>query len=339
MKLEKTALAAALKNWPPELQAALVFGREAALVRARALAIARQIVADLSDPFRVVDMPEAKVLESPALLADEVAAYAMLGGRRLVRLAGGDGLLEPLQNALTQPGVDAMILIEAGDLPAKSKLRSWAEAAKNVAAIICYPEDTVTLVTLLQDAAKAQKYRLTDDAARIIVAASGSVRDVALSELEKTMLYVGTARATIDDSDVLEITADAGSAGFEGMIAALCRDDGPALDQQLGRLFTNGESGIAVLRAVSRRLWLLGKAHADIGQGGDRDSFMTRAFGKSAWKEGPEFKKQLASWPPQRVARGLARLLEADRKAKLSGASGELVVAQALMGLLKARPR
>jgi DNA polymerase III subunit delta len=337
MKLEKAALTAALKKWPQELRAALVFGRDASLARAYLNTISKMIVADLSDPFRVTDMTEADIKKDPAKLGDEAAALSMLGGRRLVRLSGGDDLVDALQNAIANPACEAMMVIESGDLSATSKLRKWAESAPDVAAIICYPEDARSLVPLLQGVAKEHKYRLTDEAAQLIVAASGAVRDVALSELEKTMLYVGNTRTTIDAPEVMDISADAGAAGFDGLISALCRDDGARVEAHLGRLLSNGEAGIAILRVVSKRLWLLGKAHADAARGGDRDLFIQRAFGKMAWKEKPGFAAQLQTWSAVRVERGLSRLLEADRKSKLSGASAELVSAQALLGLVRSR--
>jgi DNA polymerase III subunit delta len=337
MKLEKVALTSALKKWPLELRAALIFGRDQSLARAHSQTISKMIVSDVSDPFRVTDLTEADVKKDPARLGDEAAALSMLGGRRLVRVAGGDDLLDAVQNAIANVACEAMIIIEAGDLSNTSKLRKWAESSREVAAIICYPEDARTLVPLLQGVAKEHKYRLTDEAAQLIVTASGAVRDVALSELEKTMLYVGATRTTIDAPDVMEISADAGAAGFDGLLSALCRDDGARVEAQLMRLFHNGEAGIAILRVVSRRLWLLGKAHADAASGGDRDLFIQRAFGKMAWKEKPGFAGQLQTWSALRIERGLSRLLEAERKSKLSGASAELVSAQAILGMVRAR--
>jgi len=61
---------------PPSLVAALVFGPDRGLVEERAGRIARAIVPDLSDPFRVADLAEGTLDSDPARLADEAATMA-----------------------------------------------------------------------------------------------------------------------------------------------------------------------------------------------------------------------------------------------------------------------
>ena len=71
---------------PPGLVAALIYGPDQGLVRERADKLARTVVPDLSDPFRVADLDESALGADPARLADEAAALSMLGGRRVVRV-------------------------------------------------------------------------------------------------------------------------------------------------------------------------------------------------------------------------------------------------------------
>src|SRR5438270_13376879 len=66
--------------------AALVFGPDQGLVRERANMLARSIVPDLTDPFRVSELDESRIISDPALLWDEAASLSMFGGRRVVRI-------------------------------------------------------------------------------------------------------------------------------------------------------------------------------------------------------------------------------------------------------------
>ncbi len=338
MKLEKAALTAALARWPRDFRCAVVFGPDEALVRERADKISRQIVPDLNDPFNVAEFSEQDIKDDPARLADEAAALSMMGGRRLVRLSGGEPALDALVNALAQPGCDALLVLQAGDLKKDNRLRKWAEAAPDVAAIICYAEDTRALASLLRDEARAAGYGLEDEAAALLLAASGNERDVARRELDKTILYVGSTARNVTASDVIAISADRGAADFGGLITALLADDGKAADAQIARMADENISGIAQMNAAARRLWQLLAAHAQMQEGGSLDDIARRAFGPMAWKETPIFRMQLQRWPAQRVQRGLARLLAADRAAKLSGAKdADTITAQALLGLVRGR--
>jgi DNA polymerase III subunit delta len=338
MKLEKAVLTAALKNWPQELRAAVIFGPDEALMRERADKIGRQIVADLRDPFNVVELTDDDLKSDPARLADEAASLSMMGGRRLVRVSGDTYVQEPLTNALSQNVGDAMIVVQAGDLKKDNKFRKWAEAAPGVAAIICYAAEARDMTTLLREEARAAGYAIDDEAVGRIIAASGNERDIARRELEKTILYVGTASRNISGNDVIAITASRGSADSEALTQAVMSDDGRAADAQIARLVDENVSGIGLMGAISRRLSLMLAAHAHLEEGGAMEEFNRRAFGPMAWKQGPLFTGQLGRWPIPRVQRALTRLLRADQAAKLSGAKNTDVLAgQAILGLVRGR--
>ncbi len=66
----------------------LVFGPDRGLVTERANRLAKSVVPDLTDPFRVSDLDEGTLDSDPARLADEAQALSMTGGRRVVRVRG-----------------------------------------------------------------------------------------------------------------------------------------------------------------------------------------------------------------------------------------------------------
>jgi DNA polymerase-3 subunit delta len=87
MKRARAAeIEAFLRKPDPAVQLVLLHGPDAGLVRERADRLAGTVVPDLHDPFRVARVSGAQLLEDPARLADEAAAIAMGGGRRVVRV-------------------------------------------------------------------------------------------------------------------------------------------------------------------------------------------------------------------------------------------------------------
>ena len=106
----------------------LVYGPDSGLIRERADSLARQIVDDLDDPFRVSELDPAMLKDDPARLADEAAALSMTGGRRVVRLRPtSDQQADVIASFLADPMGDALIIVEAGELQARSKLRKAIE--------------------------------------------------------------------------------------------------------------------------------------------------------------------------------------------------------------------
>jgi DNA polymerase III subunit delta len=332
VKLTGAAVTGALDKLPAGARVVLLFGPDEALVRERAMRLGKQIVADLSDPFNVVELTAGAIISDPARLADEASSMSLMGGRRLIRVFGGDdGLVGAVEAALEAPGADSLIVILGGDLAPKSKLRALAEG-KNPAllALACYAEDAASLTRTLLSEAKAQGVGLDRDAAQAIVAATGAERDVARQELAKLVLYKTGQPGPISLADVEAVGADLGAAGTDALISAVFGGQSQQAAAQLARLRDAGENGIMLIRALARRLWQLEQAYAS---GGDLDAAADKLLGKMAWKDKPAFLAQAHRFPPARLAQARARLLAADRDARLSGANGDMVVAQAILGL------
>src|SRR5919206_1292286 len=141
MKLAAARLTAFLRRPDPEIRAVLFHGPDAGLVRERADAVARTVCPDLRDPFRVADLTAAALAADPARLADEAAQIGLMGGRRVVRVReAGDALAQLCGRFLADAPGDALVVVEAGDLPGRSALRRVFDEATRAAAIGCYPD-------------------------------------------------------------------------------------------------------------------------------------------------------------------------------------------------------
>lgn len=138
MKLKPREIDAFIRTPDPAVQAILVFGPDQGLVQERCRQLAKTVLDDLTDPFRLTDISDADLRQDPARLADEAAAISMMGGRRVVRVRGAaDGLSKTFKSFLENPAGDALIIVSAGELTPRSSLRKAFEDAKNGAAIAC----------------------------------------------------------------------------------------------------------------------------------------------------------------------------------------------------------
>ena len=126
MKLQARAIDGFLRSPDPKIRAVLLYGPDTGLVRDRAMALGRTVVADLSDPFRVTEMLGRAVADDPARLADEAAALSFTGGRRLIRVREAEDNVTAAFTAFLAdrtPG-DSLVIVESGDLGNRSKLRT-----------------------------------------------------------------------------------------------------------------------------------------------------------------------------------------------------------------------
>src|SRR5579864_1275498 len=177
MRLPAARVAAFLRRPDPEIRAILLYGPDAGLVRERAETLARGVCPDLHDPFRVAEPTAAALAADPARLADEAAQISLMGGRRVVRVReAGDALASLFARFLSDPPGDAVVVVEAGDLPGRSALRRAFDDAPAGASIGCYPDTPRDLAAVIRETCAERRIAVSRDATDFLVGHLGGDR-------------------------------------------------------------------------------------------------------------------------------------------------------------------
>lgn len=178
-----------------DLRAVLFYGPNEGRVREYAAQVAKSVVADLSDPFRVCQLSVADLKNDPARLADEAAAIAMTGGRRVVLVRGsGDAQTECFVNFFENPQGDALVVVEAGELAKTSKLRKLFETHTLCVIAACYEENAEDLDRLVTGHLRQHGLSINSDARAYLLDCLGDDRLAARQELDKLVLYKWSPR-------------------------------------------------------------------------------------------------------------------------------------------------
>ncbi len=315
---------------PADLKAALVFGPDQGLVRERAERLAKTVVPDLSDPFRVAELDEAILAEDPARLADEAAAMSMMGGRRVVRVRNaGNALAKLFGSFFENPCGDALIVVEAGDLTKGSPLRSAFEETDKAVSIACYADSARDIAGVIRETLKTEGLAIASDALDEAVAALGSDRGVTRREIEKLALYAhGNGRVTVDD--VRSVIGDETEARTEEVCDAVGEGDMARLDRALERLWIAGMSPVGVLRACLAHFQRL---LAVKSQAGGADAAIKRLRPPLHFKREASFKAQLGRWSTTSLNELLDLLLDAEALCKTTGVPAEAACGRALFNI------
>jgi len=347
MKITPRDAEAFLRSPDPAARAVLVYGPDAGLVCERVETLVKGVAGDLSDPFRVADFLAKELIDDPARLADEAAALSLTGGRRAVRLRQGDDNLAPLFRAfLGAPATDApgdaagdtLIVVEAGDLPARSALRKAFESAKTGAALACYRDDERSLGAVIRETLREFGHEATPDALAYLSAHLGGDRQLSRRELEKLALYKGGEPGPIELVDAQACVGDSAALSVDDLAYAVGGGAAAAADRALARSLQEGVQPVAALRAVSRHFQRLHLVVGLVESGLPLEDASKRLRPPLFWKVAPAFRAQAAAWSPAALARALARLLEAEADCKSSGAPEATICARALLEIVVNAP-
>jgi DNA polymerase-3 subunit delta len=316
----------------PQVRAALIYGRDAGVVRDRANQLAGKLVERPDDPFDVAQLTDGDLGEDPARLEDELAAQSLMGGRRLVRLrfsgekASADKLAaEALtRHAAGELNPDAFFLIEAGALGRDSATRKAAEKAAGAAAIPCYEDEPGDVARLVRETLARDQLSLNADALALFVARMPKERGVARQEIERLALYLGPGSGMTATPADLEAflgvepeasLADAASDAFGGRIGEA--------QAGLRRARQEGEAGPAAVRAIGQHLGRLRRV-LTLHKSGAGLQEAAKASGVF-WKQEREFLRQARSWSLDELDRIQPEVLAADRACKTAGSPDHLI--------------
>lgn len=285
----------------------------------------------------IVLLAPATLKEDPGRLPDEAAAVSMFGDKRVIRIDGvGDESLEAVQLLLGAPAAGNPVVMVAGLLRKTSKLLSAVEAAANAAAVISYEATAGDTGRIVEAIATELGLELSRDVAPRLAASCNNDRALLRRELEKLALYLDATparpqRLTLDH--VAEVGASVDDSDFGALVEAVASGRAAIADRQIAKLSAQGIAGIAQLRAVARRLWLLAELRAAVDDGATPQSAVEAARPPIFWKDKERVAVQLQRWREPAVRHALERLLAAERDIKQSGAAGDVLSSQALLAI------
>lgn len=295
---------------PGGYRAVLLHGDDPGLVRERAEGLVRVVLGGrLDDPFRLVELSREEAAR-PGVLAGEIAALAMTGGRRLVRLREAtDAHATALKEALATAG-EALIVLEGGELASRSKLRAMAEAAAEVAVIACYRERGEELAATLGRLLRAEGVEADPSALAWLAARLGEDRLQTRREVEKLALYVGPG-GRVDEEAALACGPEGAIADLDDAVTAATAGDAAGADRALSAALAEGANPVQVLRAALRHVQRL---HQAAVAGGDATVLRPPVF----FRHKATFERALRAWSPSALEAAGTALLEAEKRAKTS---------------------
>ena len=318
------------------MRAVLLYGPDAGLVRERADRLAAAIVPDRNDAFRISDLAADTLAADPARLDDEARALSLMPGRRVVRVRdAGDaagGLFDRFFKDV--PPGDSLIVVEAGDLAARSSLRRAFEGAREAGAIACYADGPEELRSLARAVMAARGIAASGEALDYLAAHLGGDRMLSRQELEKLALYVGDG-GKLGYEEAAAMVGDSAAVTIEDAILAAADGAIPALERAVQRAFDEGESPVTLLRAGLRHFQRLHLVAGRVAAGARAEEAIERLRPPVFFKLRPRFAAQVRRWPPRRAAAALETLFEAERNAKRTGLPPETICRDALLRIAR----
>jgi DNA polymerase-3 subunit delta len=342
VKISPRDIDARIERPDASIQAYLIFGPDRGLVHERADQLAGSLLDDPDDPFSLTQLTEEDLKSDPAALADAMAAMSLTGGKRLVRVRlngeTGNGPICEMIAAIEvdQNSVEAVLIVESGDLTPRGKLRKTFEPARSAATMACYADSAGALAQLADDALHSEGLTLSQAARTAWLPRLEGDRALARMEIEKLILYKGLKGFRQDDdsveiADIEAIAADTGDAALDAIIGPVMDGLVAEADNGYHRALSGGASPVGVLRALQRRIDQLDAVHS----AGSSDQALARSGAPRFGPQAARFRNQLTIWRGRRLDAARQLAFDAERAVKRSGAPANVLVGELLLRLAR----
>ena len=321
---------------------------ERRLTDPRALANARVVLLHGDDPVLVADQGRVlaqrlgglqEAFGTAELMGSEhVRVFAelsspMLGAStRLVRLREAtDAAAASVERVLEAPGL-GVLLIEAGALPARSKLRGLAEAHREAASVQCRAADPREVAAALDRIfhefevviePAAREWLLLQTGTTGSAGGTGSATHI-LHDAAKLALFAGPGE-TIRLADVLEVGEDVTAGPLDDLAYAMTAGAGDATDRQIERLLDGGTAPVAIVRGLLNHMARLRVACEGIDRGLDPAAAVSGLRPPVFFRRSADMRAAAAAWRTESASEACGVLWHADRHCRETGAPIEAI--------------
>jgi DNA polymerase-3 subunit delta len=327
MKIAPHSIADVLKG-SSRFAGILLYGEDAGRISDHVLTATTAVVGPRLDPFRTSVLTR----EEHSRLRDEVASRALGGGRRVIRVQGATDALAAVLDGLDDHRADALILVEAGALLARSKLRLMAEKHPHWAAIACYPETGAALSGEIRRILGEAGLAVEPNALAYLAGELGGDSNRRRGELEKLTLY-----AADEGTVTLEIAQACCSVSLEATlgaaVSAALAGRADLCDALLEELAHDGASGPGVLAVLGHQIQRVLKVRLGLDSGLSADEACRGLQPPVFPRQMPAFMQEVQRWSTSRLDALGRAVREADIACKRA-ASPDFAIAGRLLSVV-----
>lgn len=318
MKLTYKTIETFLRAPGKEHRACLVYGPDSGLVRERCKQIREAFLGKDADSFALAELDMAKIMEDPALVADELRTVHMLADKRVVFVRSATDKLTKIIEDAAEFLHDGIFLLVAGDdLSSRSSLRAWFEKAGNAASLPCYHDEARDVQQVIQKHFSAEAIVAEEGVIPYLIQQLGNDRYVTQQELAKICLYAGESKH-ITLADARALVGYNQEVDMDDVVHAVADRNLKEMDLVLQVQIRENPSPVPYLRALQRYFNRLYALRIEVDKGRDAESLIKAIRPPVFYKNVPVMVKHVQNWRLDQIVKALRLLIDAELVSKSS---------------------
>jgi DNA polymerase-3 subunit delta len=224
------------------------------------------------------------------------------------------------------------LVLEAPGLALRAKLRVLVDQAADGVSIGCNPAEGPVLEKAIRDMLSGLGVAVDADALAWLGGQLGADQAATRNEVEKLALYAG-GDGHVDVTAARVCVGDLAGLSLDDALFSATAGDVAGADRALEVAMAEGAAPVGVLRAALGHLQRLQRARLAVTGGATATEAAKAARPPVFFRREAAFRQALGAWSVAALEQACVRAWEAERACKRTGAPGETICRNAIIGL------
>ena len=265
---------------------------------------------------KIKNFDEKDILDNPSILFEIIQSKSLFEPKRIIQIKrASDKILKFIEQIESNNLDDINLIIDAGSLEKKSKLRSYFEKNKLYACIPVYPDTNDTLKRLTLSFFKKEEISISQENINLILNKCGEDRQVLLNELDK-IKYFSLKRKKLDKNSISQLINLVEDHSISELIDnCLAKNKKKTIDILNENNFKH-EDCVLITRIFLNKSKKILKLSNEFNKNKDINLTISSAKPPIFWKDKELTKKQIYKWEPDKIKKLIFKINEIELLAK-----------------------
>jgi DNA polymerase-3 subunit delta len=261
---------------------------------------------------QIYNYDEKQILENQDIFIDDILSKSLFEKEKTIIIKrASDKIFKIIEDLNNKNLDDLLIIINAGNLEKKSKLRAFFEKHKSYICVAFYPDTVQTLAKLTYNYLKIKKISISSANINLIVNKCNGDRETLLNELKKIEYFCKNGKK-INSENILRLTNLIENHSISELIDSCLAKNKKKVIDILNENNFNKEDCILITRTFLNKSKKILNLSKEFNKNKNIDLTIASAKPPIFWKDKDITKQQIYKWTPENIKSLIYKLGEIE---------------------------
>ena len=258
---------------------------------------------------------EKQILENQEIFYNEIFSNSLFDEKKIIIVKRTtDKLIKIIEEILEKELSSFLLILDAGNLEKKSKLRNFFEKNKKLICIPFYPDNISQLTQITNNFFKKRNISIAQSNINLIVNKSNGDRGILKNELQKIEMFLHNNK--LNSTNLLKLINIAENYSISELVDRCLAKNERKINNILSENNFSNEDCIIIVKTFLNKSKKILKLSSEFEKNKNMDLTISSAKPPIFWKDKEITKKQITKWKPNKIKKLIYELNDIELQIK-----------------------